>query len=44
MRGMLQAQKMLCGRGVVWPAEHSPRDPVGGQRQSTAQNQQDCKD
>ena len=25
-------------------AQHSPRDPVGGQRQSTAQNQQDCKD
>ena len=35
--------RRCCGQRRCM-AQHSPRDPVGGQRQSTAQNQQDCKD
>ena len=35
--------RRCCGQRFC-ATQHSPRDPVGGQRQSTAQNQQDCKD
>ena len=43
----LRCGQFRCRRGGgqgLCMAQHSPRDPVGGQRQSTAQNQQDCKD